>query len=251
MTRDGNHLVFAGIAQGFRAPNLSDLTRLDTARSDEIETPSPGLDPENYTSCEMGLKSRFARFTAQASCYHTVIDGMIVRTPTGRTIDGDTEVTKKNAGSGFVQGVELTARYAVTPAWSVWCAGSAMNGRIDGYPTSDAKPQRDYVSRLMPPTAELGVRWRSETGKYWCELLGRAAAKADKLSDDDKRDTQRIPPGGTPGYVVCHIRTGANLTRLLSIGLEAENVFDEDYRIHGSGVNEAGRNLILVATCAL
>ncbi|NCD23815.1 MAG: hypothetical protein EOL90_12900, partial [Spartobacteria bacterium] len=33
------HAVYAGLAQGFRAPNLSDLTRLDAARSDEIETP--------------------------------------------------------------------------------------------------------------------------------------------------------------------------------------------------------------------
>ena len=33
--------VFAGILQGFRAPNLSDLTRFDSARTDEVETPSP------------------------------------------------------------------------------------------------------------------------------------------------------------------------------------------------------------------
>ena len=37
---DDRWRIHGGISQGFRAPNLSDLTRLDTARSNEIETPS-------------------------------------------------------------------------------------------------------------------------------------------------------------------------------------------------------------------
>ena len=42
---DGPWNLYAGVSQAFRAPNLSDLTRLDTARSGELETPSPGLKP--------------------------------------------------------------------------------------------------------------------------------------------------------------------------------------------------------------
>ena len=48
------HAVYAGVSQGFRAPNLSDLTRLDTARSTEIETPVDDLDPERFVSAEVG-----------------------------------------------------------------------------------------------------------------------------------------------------------------------------------------------------
>ena len=100
----------------------------------------------------------------------------------------------------------------------------------------------------MPPTAEVGLRWQSDAAKYWCELVGNAAAKADKLSADDVRDTQRIPPGGTPGYAVCHVRTGTRINDTLLLGLSVENIFDKDYRIHGSGVNEPGRNVILTAS---
>ena len=73
------------------------------------------------------------------------------------------------------------------------------------------------------------------------------AAKADRLSTRDKKDTQRIPPGGTPGYAVFDINGVWNITDDLGLSLSLENILDKDYRIHGSGVNEPGRNFIATA----
>jgi len=244
-----HHVVFAGIAQGFRAPNLSDLTRLDTARSNEMETPSPDLDPERYVTGEVGIKSRVDRIVLQFSYYYTAIDGMIVRTPTGNTIDESSEVTKKNSGNGYIQGLEFSTTCRLTTQWSTWISASVMDGKVDAYPASTTGMERDYISRLMPPTGEIGLRWESASTRYWCELVGNAAARADKLSPEDTRDTQRIPTGGTPGYAVCHIRAGARLSRTFTTSAAVENVFDQDYRIHGSGVNEPGRNFTLAAAC--
>ncbi len=247
LSPDRRHVLYAGLAQGFRAPNLSDLTRLDSARSNEIETPSPGLRPERTLSAEAGLKSRLDRLVLEADLYHTWIDGMIVRTPTGRMIDALYEVTKKNAGDGGVSGASLTARYRLSSCWTAWVTGSVMDGRVAGYPTSDDRRATEPLSRLMPPTLNTGVRWRARDGGRWAELAVAAAARADRLSADDRRDAQRIPPGGTPGYGVAHLRTGFRLTPALSVHVALENILDKDYRIHGSGVNEPGRNLVLSA----
>ena len=235
--------AFAGVSQGFRAPNLSDLTRLDTARTDEIETPSPDLDPEHFVSYEIGLKAGTPDLVAQLAYFYTEIDGMIVRTPTGRGIDGDYEVTKKNAGDGYIQGVELDARYHFW--WNLTAFGvfTWMEGKVDTYPTSDADLATEYIDRLMPPTGRLGLRW-DHGGKYWVEGACTMAAKADRLSTRDEADTSRIPPGGTPGYTVYDIRAGWNCSEDLALSIAVENVTDEDYRIHGSGVNEPGRNLV-------
>jgi hemoglobin/transferrin/lactoferrin receptor protein len=249
LTADRHHILFAGVSQGFRAPNLSDLTRLDTARSNEIETPVDHLDPEDYVSYETGIKSRVEWLTTQISYYYTTIDNMIVRAPTGRVIDGYDEVTKKNSGDGYVQGVEWTETIALSKVWSTWFTASWMDGEVDAYPTSDAVQERDTISRLMPPSGQAGLRWQREDKKYWWQLESDLANKADQLSADDKRDTQRIPPGGTPGYVVFHARAGATVCRNLALSLGVENLLDEDYRIHGSGVNEPGRNVILSAAC--
>lgn len=250
LTADRKHVVYAGVSQGFRAPNLSDLTRFDTARSNEIETPVSELDPERFISYEAGIKSRFDAFSSTLAYYYTQIDDMIVRAPTGRTIDGLQEVTKKNSGEGYIQGVEWVGRLTIDTNWSTWLAASWMEGMVDSYPTSQPTTSREYVTRTMPPTAQLGVRYQTDNAKYWIEGICDAAGDADKLSADDKRDTQRIPPGGTPGYAVLGARAGSQLTKSLALTLGVENILDEDYRIHGSGLNEPGRNFVVTANYA-
>jgi hemoglobin/transferrin/lactoferrin receptor protein len=44
---------------------------------------------------------------------------------------------------------------------------------------------------------------------------------------------------------VLTLRGGIRLAEALDLTLALENVTDEDYRIHGSGVNEPGRQWVL------
>ena len=241
------HAVYAGVSQGFRAPNLSDLTRLDAARSTEIETPVDGLDPERFVSAELGARWQGDRLSAEIAAYRTWIEDMIVRAPTGEIVDELDEVTKKNAGNGYVTGVELAVGCQLAEDWHVRLMGTWMDGEVDAYPTSDPVEVRDDLSRLMPLTGQAALRWQPAGESFWLESVLDAAEKADRLSADDERDPQRIPPGGTPGYAVLTLRGGVTLMESLQLSLALENVADEDYRIHGSGVNEPGRNLVLQA----
>jgi hemoglobin/transferrin/lactoferrin receptor protein len=240
-----NWNLFTGVSQGFRAPNLSDLTRLDTARSNEIETPSPDLDPERFVSYEVGVKTEYEDWSGQVAYYYTDIHDMIVRTPTGNIIDGDSEVTKKNAGDGYVTGIELGGRYRFHPRFTAFSSFAWMYGEVEGYPTSTAQKKTDVLDRLMPPMGNVGVRWDAEEMDTWVEALCHFAFKADKLSERDKADTQRIPPGGTPGYAVFHLRGGWDIAKDLTLTAGVENITNEDYRIHGSGQNEPGRSIVL------
>ena len=237
--------VFGGVSQGFRAPNLSDLTRLDSARTDEIETPSPGLDPEQFLTCEVGVKANYEKVAAQASFFHTDINDMIVRTPTGDIVDGDREVTKQNAGDGSVYGVELTGRYRFAPQWTAFGGFTWMYGEVTTFPTSEADKRSEPIDRLMPPTGRLGVRWDHPGKKLWVEAACTSAGRADKLSTRDESDTQRIPPDGTPGYVVFDVRGGWKITDDVHVWAGLENLTNRDYRIHGSGLNEPGINFKL------
>lgn len=240
--------VFAGASQAFRAPNLSDLTRFDIAQTGELETPQPNLRPEHFLTLESGVKVQHGRFTAQAGCFHTLVSDLIVRTPTGALIGGLTEVTKLNSGSGHVQGIEFDGGFNLTPDWTLRANATWMEGWLDVFPaTAGAAKQREPVSKLMPATTQLALKYAAPGRRWWAEAGATVAAQQNRLSSADVRDTQRIPPGGTPGYAVYHVRAGWRAAKGFNLTGAIENLTDEDYRIHGSGLNEPGRNFILAA----
>jgi len=191
-----------GAAQGFRAPNLSDFTRFDIARSGEQETPSLSLRPEKYLSLETGIKCLEETWQGSLSYFYVFIDGMITRVPTGNMIGGNAEVTRRNVGIGYIHGFEAAGYFDFSriglPQWQGAMALSCVHGETDTFPTSAAVMERRPMSRIQPPGANLSLRWEHPSRRCWAEGLIVAAAAQHRLSPDDERDTQRIPPGGTP-----------------------------------------------------
>lgn len=232
--------LFGGVSQGFRAPSLSDLSRLDLARSGEIETPSPGLEPEKYTSMEIGVRKDHESTRLSVAYYYTDIKDFIVGTRTGRIVDGSQEVTKTNGGDGYVSGFEFEIQQGLNEHLSLFGWMSWQDGDLE----SDGV--LEPMSRIMPLSAEAGVRW-TPCGAVWVELLAYGSARQDLLPLRDQLDTERIPPGGTPGYVIGTLRGGYDLGNGLSLTAALENFTDEAYRVHGSGINGPARNFILAA----
>lgn len=236
--------LFGGVSQGFRAPNLSDLSRFDSARTDEFEIPSPDVEPEHTVTAELGVRRQERDTSYQAAVFVTAVEDLILRTPTGNTnADGEFEVTKKNVGDGEVVGLELAAAHRVTPEFTLFGNATLQDSEVSTFPTSDPVEVDEPLSRQMPTTVHLGLRWDHPAGKLWSEGLVTYADDADELSTRDESDTSRIPPGGTPGYTVLDLRAGYRPNPDWSFTVGLENVFDEDYRVHGSGLNRPGRNL--------
>ncbi|MFT5288547.1 MAG: hemoglobin/transferrin/lactoferrin receptor protein [Planctomycetota bacterium] len=248
--------VFLGISQGFRAPNLSDLTRFDTARTDEFEVASTDLEPEQFLSYEAGIRARDETRTLELSAYYTDVEDLIIRRPTGNTnTDGEFEITKENAGDGYVLGAEARATWAFRPAWSVFLQTAWMDGKVETFPTAAQVLVEEPIDRLLPWQGHLGLRYEQlapgDAAPAWVEFLLTFADKADKNSTRDAGDTTRIPPGGTPGYVVFDLRGGCDLRENLRLDLGLENILNEDYRFHGSGSNRPGRSLVIGLTLTL
>lgn len=237
--------IYGGASQGFRAPNLSDLTRWDADWGQEI--PSPGVNPEHFLSLEVGGRVQYERFSAGATFFHTLFDDMIVRVPNGQvSVNGDPIVTRENSGEGYVHGVELDASVRVLPDWTLWGNFTWMRGELDR-PDVGGSIVNEPVSRLMPATLNSGLRWTHPQKRVWAEFAATVAEKQDRLAYNDTLDTTRIPVGGTPGYDVYHLRVGWNPCRNATLSAALENLLNEDYRIHGSGVNEPGRNFVITA----
>lgn len=249
---DGPWNLYAGVSQAFRAPNLSDLTRLDTARSGELETPSPGLKPETYVSWEAGFKFQGERLGLQAAYFNTDGDDVIIRTPTGQTIGGLVEVTKTNAADTNVNGVEWQLSYLAMDQLTLYTDGMWIDGWQESFPVATSTSTvKEPIDLLMPLTWHLGARWRMLDPRVQLDLMVEHASEQDELSSRDIADTQRIPPGGTPGYTTLNLRSEWQVRAGLVLSLAFDNITDADYRIHGSGVNEPGRNLVASVSITL
>ena len=234
--------VFFGVSQGFRAPSLHDLTSFESTSVFEI--PTDDLDPENYLSCEVGFKLASGPVSGRIAGYWTFIDDMIVRSPTGQIIEDTPVVRKDNVGDGHVAGLELEGGYAIDEEWSLFGAISYQSGKVDQFRFPSGEKVDKPIDRVMPVNGIAGVRYEPPKDGYFIELFTRFSDEADRLSLRDESDTERIPPGGTPGWATVNVRGGYQINDRVSLAAALENIGDKDYRIHGSGQNEAGINFI-------
>jgi len=232
---------FGGVSQSFRAPNLADLSRYGGSRSDEIESAATGLEPEKFLTYELGVKAQGARYGGSLSYFYTDIEDFITSTPTGRIVDGLREVTKQNSAEGYVQGVEVNLDYQLGAGFSMFANAAWLEGEVDSFPVAgSSRSVREPMSRIQPVTGTGGLRWTHPGERFWTELSLTVADNADRLSSGDRGDTQRIPPGGTPGYELLNLRAGWNISDHATVLAGLENILDQSYRVHGSGSNEPG-----------
>ncbi len=242
-SREG--MIYTGVGQAFRAPNLSDLTSLNATRTSSYAVPSTDLDPEHFVTWEIGTKWAGSWGGVDLAYFYTWIDDLMTSVeipppPGARDPGSKIYTTRENGSDGYVQGVELMGHINLTDQFMLRGGFTWM----EGYNKTDGV--EDYL-RTMPITAIAALRWRSLSGRYWAEFAGYAADREDRLTAGDKTDTSRIPPDGTPGYCTWAARIGWNPTERIAITAACENIFDVDYRVYGSGSNEAGRNFILAA----
>lgn len=231
--------LYAGVSQAFRAPNLNDLTGNTVSRGGERGLGSPDVEPEKYLTAELGTRYGNETIGASFSAFHTWSDDAIIGEP--GPLPNTTVAT--NGGSGYVYGFEAEGFWNINPCWTL----SAMAGWNEGKSDSPTTGER-WLSRQLPFTGSLALRWNHPNQRIWVEgrLLG--AATEDRVDPADQaRDPQRIPTHGTPGYLVASLRAGWQVNDHLELSCGLENITDEDYRNHGSGQNEPGIGAVLGA----
>jgi len=234
--------VIAGWGMGFRAPSLDDTTAIKLNMSGTIDLPSVGLDPEKSHTFDVGFRARYDDVEFGAFAFYTILDDYIRRVPAG-TYSGFPARTKENFGGGWVYGYEISGLYRFVPEWSVRADVGYAEGEAEDL-VNGGKTMMP-LSKVGPLIGHLALRWELPKTGPWVEGIITVANHQKRLSQDDLTDTQRIPPGGTPGYAVFGLRGGTRICEHATASLAIENLTNRDYRIHGSGQNEAGTSVIL------
>ena len=228
--------VLGSVAQAFRAPNIDDVSTLG-AFDFGVEVPSPDLSPERSVTYEAGTRFTRSGTATSVVAFRTNLSDLIDRvrgTLDGSELhDGQRVYRRANVGDAYVRGVELESRWTMRASLELFGHATYTYGQ---------QIAADQPMRRIPPLNGLvGARLTPISNRNaWIEGTVRFAAKQDRLAQGD-RDDHRIPAGGTPGWTVVNLSVGLPVRGLELVG-GVYNLFDEAYRIHGSGIDGYGRS---------
>jgi len=244
--------VVGNLDQGYRAPNLDDLTsRQQTGPGFQRE--NADLRPERSLTLEGGVRVRHPVVEIDGFVYRLWVHDLIQRRPFDATdcpvgdpgcASSRTRFQLQNAdGAAKLWGVE-GALVTFLP-WDLFARATVSYAFGDmPNPVEDPDEPTVPMSRVPPLNGTVEAGYRSRATGFHAVAALRWATLQDRLAPADRADP-RIPTGGTPGYVVVDLRAGYRFDPYALVSLVFENVGDAAYRMHGSSVNGPGRSLIV------
>jgi outer membrane receptor protein involved in Fe transport len=243
--------VSASLERGFRAPNLDDLTaRQSTGQGYQLENTE--LTSEFATTVELGLSINLPTFKLDLFVYDERLENAMERRLLSRQecilSSGFTDqACRANraplslvnlTGTARIYGIEGQIKMRLGTKFVVTNGISFAQG--DGAHPDPTIGERTPLSRIPPLNGTSELTWRHSSLHVAYAL--RWATTQDRLSVGDVADA-RIPTNGTPGYLVHDLRVGLKLTSQTHLNVVVENLADERYRAHGSGIFGSARSI--------
>lgn len=229
-----NTFIMCNISNAYRAPNINDVSSFGIADF-RYELPNYTLQPEKAFNKEIGFKTMQRNFFFSLFTYHNQLTNLIVNRMAGYkgqdSIQGYRVYQRMNADKALLRGVESEIQFKVNRKWG-------LNGFLIytyGENISAGEPMR----RIPPLYGNIGIKY-IPLKNFTSFLDYNFAGKQNRLSSGDMAD-DRIAEGGTPGWQTVNLRVQYR-KEPLNIVLGATNILNEDYRLHGSGVDAPGRS---------
>jgi outer membrane receptor protein involved in Fe transport len=222
--------VYASFSSGYRAPNVDDMGTLGIVDF-RYEVPTANLQPEKSQHTEVGYKFQSKKISVTVAAYYMHLSNLITRVKAGNQIISGYPVYKKeNTEAAFIKGIETEFNAEVTQ--HVYFSSGIS------YTYGQSLSKQEPLRRIPPFNGRLTGTYRNK--KWFAATEFQFASKQTRLAQGDK-DDNRIGKNGTAGWQVINVFAGCKLSSFhFNIGLQ--NLLNEDYRTHGSGINGVGRS---------
>jgi hemoglobin/transferrin/lactoferrin receptor protein len=226
-----NVSLFASFNTAFRAPNIDDLGTLGIVDF-RYETPNFNLNPEKSYNTQVGFKYKSNTLKGEAYFYRNELRDIIARIKVDtQKVQGYPLYKKENVEQGYIQGFETQWNWQITE-------GVGFESGLTytfGENVTKAEPMR----RIPPLNGRFALNFDKKSWSATAEIMG--ATQQNRLAQGDK-DDNRIPKGGTPAWWIMNVY-GNYSWQSLTLNIAFQNLFNQDYRTHGSGVNGVGRSV--------
>lgn len=229
----------ANVGYGFRAPNVFDLGTLGERPGNRFNIPNPDLESERITQLDVGLRHRSERWGLDIVFFALHYTDRIASVLTGAITPEGRDVTQsRNLASADIHGVEMGGHFVFTSSLVADLVVNYVRGE-----QADAAGVQEAGDRIPPLNGRASLTYYP-TDTIRVEPYILFSGEQDRLSGRDILDV-RINPEGTPGWVTANILGSWDVNEAWRITAQIENLFDKQYRVHGSGIDAIGRNLFV------
>lgn len=239
------------ISSGFRNPNVDDFGKV-RAKDDYITVPNASLSPEYSYNAEIGLSRLVEGYMKfELVGYYTYLKDAIVRTAyqingeDSLMYDGDLYRVSANynAQEGMIYGGALLLTANLNSNISI----KGTLNYTKGQNISDDVP----LGHIPPLFGRTTISYRSDRFFLDIYAIYQGWKRIEDFSPYGEDNEGEAMEYGYPSWWTLNIKTGFTLGQYFDILLALENIFDEFYKPHASGISAPGRNLILSARFTL
>jgi outer membrane receptor protein involved in Fe transport len=229
----------ANIGYGFRAPNVFDLGTLGERPGNRFNIPNPDLGSERITQFDVGLRQHRDELDFEITLFTLHYTDRIASVLTGAvTMDGRDVVQSQNVSSADIRGIEGYLHLVLSSSLTADLIVNYVYGE-----QTENDGTENPADRIPPFNGRLSFHYEASDSLF-IEPYFLFAGSQDRLSPRDEQDV-RINPAGTPGWVTANIAATWQAGERLEATARVENIFDKRYRMHGSGIDATGWNLML------
>ena len=238
---------------GFRSPNVDDMSKVFESSGNTVIVPNPTLKPEYTYNFELNLSKVInGRYKFDITAYYTNLTNALV-VKDFKLNGNDSAIyngTKskvqatQNVDKAYIYGLTGGVQFDFNSNVSFKSVLNYTYGRyIDSQ--NDTVVPLDHIAPIFGQTSII-YKAKNIDGEFFVRYNGKKTANDYSPSGEDNASysADKIK-GYMPGWFTLNIRMGFNLIKNLRLNLACENITDNRYRVFASGINAAGRNVIV------
>ena len=201
---DENLVLRASIADSFRAPQATELYRL---QEDQVVA---NLDTVKAASVELGAKWQSPNTILDIAFYHIDQDNLIIRDSDLFNIDGQ---------SSKSVGLELTYKHAINERWSVQSVWTFAKHEYTSNPNADTQIDGNTIDTAPSAYGNVSLSWNANS-KLSTEL--EVNHVSDYFLDIENKYEY-------PGHTLLHARASYALSDGVNVSLRVNNLTNKRY----------------------
>ncbi len=240
-----NIKLIGSVYNGFRNPNIDDVTKVFSKNDRTVVVPNANLLPENATNFEIGFDSDIIKgANIKFMCFNTVISNAIQKR--NSELNGDTMLLydgelmriqmNQNVELAKIQGFHFATKYTKIKNLTLSSNCMFIRGK-----TSEGEP----FAHIPPFNLNFDLKYTIKSHMINIYMMYNGWKKNTNYDLAGVDNLEEATIDGNPAWYTLNLLYNIQLDDNILLGFGIKNIFDAHYKTFASGLSASGRNFTL------